>query len=78
MSGSGWKIVVSLIDIIAFGVALAPDALRAYENARRVINKVIDENREPTMEEHDAINEWLNMKRAELHRPLPTIEGGTE
>lgn len=75
----GWKLVISLIDIIALGVQMAPAVLSAYNNARNKINAIVDAGRNPTPTEHEELNKILNDLRAILQAPIedpiPTIDG---
>lgn len=64
------KIIINLIDIIALGIQLAPKVLEAYNKARAKVQQFIDEDRDPTPEEHEELNKLINVLREELHKPI--------
>lgn len=73
MEDKNWKVVVNLIDIIALGIQMAPAVLTAYNKARAKIQTFIDENRNPTEQEHEELNQLINVLRESIHAPLPDL-----
>jgi deoxycytidylate deaminase len=73
--GSQWKLVINLLDILALGLAATPAVMKAYNDARGRVQKVVDEQRDPTAEEHAEINAIINNLRESIHAPLPKVEG---
>lgn len=48
-------LILKLLDLIILGVKIAPSVKAAYEEHRAQIQKMIDEEREPTQEEWDGL-----------------------
>lgn len=69
-----WKLVINLVDIIALGIQMAPTVYSAYTKARGKIQQIVDEGREPTLEEHEELNKLINDLRGELHKPIEAPE----
>ena len=63
-------LILKLIDILALGVAMAPQIRADYEATKAKIAKWVEEGRDPTPEEHAEINKQIDDLTAAFLRPI--------
>lgn len=74
MDSKNWKLVLNLIDLLVIGMKIAPEVLKAYQEARAKINLIAAEDREPTAEEHEELNALINASFNSLMKPISMPE----
>ncbi len=61
------QILLKILDLLALGLKLAPELLSKYNQSRDLLNQLVEENRNPTQSEWEALEQEITLLQQALY-----------